>query len=138
MLKVTASLADGTITWMTGHKTLASHTVPTLNAAAAAAGRPTPRVVAGIAVCVTDDAAAARERAGNIFSIYGSLPSYRAMLDREGLGGPGDFAIVGDERTVRDGLDQLRDAGVTDVIAAEFGADEAEQRRTRELLRSLL
>jgi len=35
-----------------------------------------------------------------VFAIYGQLPSYRAMLDREGAAGPGDVAIVGDEDTV--------------------------------------
>jgi len=34
MLKVTAALADGTLTWCTGPQTLANHTIPTLKAAA--------------------------------------------------------------------------------------------------------
>jgi F420-dependent oxidoreductase-like protein len=138
MLKLTASMADGTITWMTAHKTLASHTVPTITAAAKDAGRPAPRICAGLPVCVTGDPAGARERAANVFSIYGTLPSYRAMLDREGLEGPGDAAIVGDEATVRAGIEELRDAGVTDFMAVEFSTDEAERNNTRDLLRSLL
>jgi alkanesulfonate monooxygenase SsuD/methylene tetrahydromethanopterin reductase-like flavin-dependent oxidoreductase (luciferase family) len=130
-------LADGTITWMTGPATLAEHTIPTLKSAAAEAGRSEGvRVVAGFPVCVTDDADAARGRAAQVFAIYGTLPSYRAMLDREGAAGPADVALVGDEKTVAVGIEQLRDAGVTDFLAAEFGANDEERARTRELLRS--
>jgi F420-dependent oxidoreductase-like protein len=139
MLNVTGRLADGTITWMTGPTTLAEHTVPTLRSAAAAAGRPEAvRVVAGFPVCVTDDASTARERAATVFAIYGQLPSYRAMLDREGAEGPADVALVGNEAAVRDGVARLADAGVTDFLAAEFSATDAERSRTRDLLRSLL
>jgi F420-dependent oxidoreductase-like protein len=139
MLNVTGRLADGTITWMTGPATLAEHTVPTLRSAALEAGRPEAvRVVAGLPVCVTDDEAAARERAANVFAIYGSLPSYRAMLDREGAQGPADVALVGDEATVRAGVDRLTEAGVTDFLAAEFGSTDSERARTRDVLRSLL
>lgn len=139
MLNVTGRLADGTITWMTGPATLAEHTVPTLKSATAEAGRPDAfRVVAGFPVCVTDDVQAARERAASEFAIYGQLPSYRAMLDREGAAGPADVAIVGDESTVKAGIERIGEAGATDFLAAEFGADDSERARTRELLRSLL
>jgi len=104
MLRLTGRLAEGTITWMTGPATLAEHTVPTLKSATAEAGRPEAfRVVAGLPVCVTDDADAAKERGSQVFAIYGQLPSYRAMLDREGADGPADVALVGDEKTVADG-----------------------------------
>jgi F420-dependent oxidoreductase-like protein len=139
MLRLTGRMADGTITWMTGPATLAEHTVPTLKSATAEAGRPDAfRVVAGFPVCVSDDADAARERAARTFAIYGQLPSYRAMLDREGAAGPADVAIVGDEKTVRAGIERIVEAGATDFLAAEFGASDAERSRTRELLRSLL
>jgi len=139
MLRLTGRLAEGTITWMTGPATLAEHTVPTLKSATAEAGRPEAfRVVAGLPVCVTDDADAAKERGSQVFAIYGQLPSYRAMLDREGADGPADVALVGDEKTVAAGIARLADAGVTDFLAAEFGADAAERTRTRELLRTLL
>jgi 5,10-methylenetetrahydromethanopterin reductase len=136
MLRVTAKLADGTITWMTGHATLREHTVPTITSAARESGRPTPRIAAGLPVCVTDDIAGARERAAKAFKIYGTLPSYRAMLDREGAGGPADVAIVGDEATVRAGLAQVADAGVHDFLAVEFGSQD-DRKRTREVLLSV-
>jgi 5,10-methylenetetrahydromethanopterin reductase len=139
MLNVTGRLADGTITWMTGPSTLAEHTVPTLRSAAAAAGRPEAvRVVAGFPVCVTDDEAKGREHAARVFAIYGQLPSYRAMLDREGAQGPADVALVGGEATIRSGVERLAEAGVTDFLAAEFGSSDSERSRTRDLLRSLL
>ena len=136
MLKLTGELADGTATWMTGPRTLADHTVPTLVKATEAAGRPSPRVASALPVCVTNDVDAARERAAKEFAAYGTLPSYRAMLDREGAAGPADVAIVGDEDVIAAGLRTLVDAGVTDLVAGVFG-DEEEVRRTREVLRAV-
>ncbi|MBX3028400.1 TIGR03564 family F420-dependent LLM class oxidoreductase [bacterium] len=137
MLALAGSVADGTITWMTGPKTLRDHTIPRLRDAAAAAGRAAPRVVVGLPVAVTDDAAAAREAAGRIFQVYGGLPSYRAMLDREGAEGPADVAMVGDESAVGEQIERLRGIGVTDFLAAPFpaGGDAAASlERTRALL----
>ncbi|HWG60567.1 MAG TPA: TIGR03564 family F420-dependent LLM class oxidoreductase [Streptosporangiaceae bacterium] len=137
MLRVAGQLADGTVLWMTGPATVADHVVPTLTSAAKEAGRPSPRVVCSLPVCVTDDADAARARAAEVFAMYGDLPSYRAMLEREGAKGPADVAIVGDEAAVAAQIDALAQAGVTDFSAAEYGRGE-EARRTRELLRSLV
>lgn len=137
MLEVAGTLTDGTVTWMTGPATLRDLTIPAITAAAERAGRPAPTVVASLPVCVTDDVAAARERAARAFAVYGQLPSYRAMLDREGASGPADLAVVGDEATVRAALEELDAVGVTDFAAAEFGAGE-ERDRTRSLLRELL
>ncbi len=136
-LKTVGKRCDGTITWMVGPGTLADHTIPVLRAAAADAGRPRPEVLAGFPVCVTDDVDRARERASKLFEIYGQLPSYRAMLDREGLAGPEDLAIIGDEEAVSARIDQLAEIGVDELTASEFGVG-AEAERTRELLRSKL
>jgi 5,10-methylenetetrahydromethanopterin reductase len=138
MLELAGGVADGTITWVTGPATLEGHTVPAINTAAERAGRPAPRVCAGLPVCVTDDVEAARGRAAKVFEIYGSLPSYRAMLDREGAEGPADVAIVGDEKTVNASIRRLAEVGASDFLAAEFGSSREERGRTRELLRSLL
>ena len=88
--------------------------------------------------CVTDDAEAVRSAAATVFEIYGQLPSYRAMLDREGARHPGDVAIVGTEEEVALQLAGLADAGVTDFSALEFGTSTDEFTRTRALLKSLL
>jgi 5,10-methylenetetrahydromethanopterin reductase len=137
MLELAGTVADGTVTWMTGPATLAAHTVPTISAAAERAGRPAPRIATSLPICLTGDPDAARERAAKDFQVYGFLPSYRAMLDREGAAGPADVAIVGDEPTVRSGLARLADAGVTDFVASIFGP-RADRDATRALLQSML
>lgn len=137
LLGLAGALADGTVTWMTGPATLESHTIPTITKAAEQAARPAPRIAVGLPVCVTDDPDGARERAARAFSIYDTLPSYKAMLEREGVGGPADVAIVGDEATVTAGIERLADIGVTDLAAVEFGSRDTRP-RTRDLLRSLL
>jgi 5,10-methylenetetrahydromethanopterin reductase len=137
MLRLAGTQTDGTVLWMTGPATVRDHIVPTITAAAQEAGRPSPRVVCNLPVCVTDDPDGARERATRVFAIYGELPSYRAMLDREGAAGPADVAIVGDEDTVAAQIGTLAEAGATDFVAVEYTRG-AEGARTRALLRTLL
>lgn len=140
MLALAGAEADGTITWMAGRKTVREYTVPRIREAAAKAGRPAPRVVVALPIAVTDDVGAARERAARVFQIYGSLPSYRAMLDREGAEGPAAVAIVGDEDAVGEQLEQLAAAGCTELLAVPFpvGSDRAASlERTRALLLKL-
>ncbi len=137
MLRLAGEQADGTVLWMTGPATVRDHIVPLIKQAAGEAGRPGPRVVCILPVCVTSDPGNARERAAQVFAIYGELPSYRAMLDREGAAGPADVAIVGDEDAVAAQIRTLAEAGVTDFVAGEYtgGADGT---RTRAFLRTLL
>jgi len=120
MLRLAGATTAGTMTWMTGLRTIDEHIAPTINAAAAAAGRPAPRVVVSLPVAVTDDPAGARASAAELFAIYGTLPSYRAMLDREGVEGVADVAIVGDESEVRDRITALLEGGATEFVAAPF------------------
>ncbi len=120
MLRVTAALADGTLTWCTGPVTLAAHTIPTITRAADEFGRPAPRVIAALPVCVTADVEGASARAAKTFAAYGALPSYRAMLDREGVAGPADIAIIGSAAQVQDRVAALAGIGVTDFAAVEF------------------
>ncbi|MBB4916809.1 LLM class F420-dependent oxidoreductase [Streptosporangium saharense] len=134
MLKLAGELADGTVLWMTGPRTVAEHIAPAVTEAARDAGRPAPRIVCVLPICVTDDAESARAKAAELFALYGELPSYRAVLDREGAAGPADVAIVGDEESASARVSELAEAGVTDFVAAVF----AEGRRTREFLKTLL
>ena len=138
MLRVTAAMADGTLTWCTGPVTLANHIVPTITKAADEFGRPAPRVIAALPVCVTEDLAGASARAAESFAAYGGLPSYRAMLDREGVEGPADIAIIGSTAEVQDRVGALAGIGVTDFVAVEFGATPDEVGNTREALKGLL
>ena len=137
MLRLAGRLADGTITWMTGPETIRTLTAPTISEAAEEAGRPAPQVAMGLPVCVTSDVDAARERADRDYAIYGQLPSYRAMLDREGAETPADVAIIGDAGEVADRIRALADCGVTTFAASAFGSSD-ELVATREVMISLL
>jgi F420-dependent oxidoreductase-like protein len=141
MLKIAGTMTDGTITWMTGVRTIETHVAPSINAAAGEAGRPAPRIAVGLPVSVTDDVAAGREMMGRAFQVYGTLPNYRRMLDKEGNASPADVAVVGDEAAVERHLRDLASAGATDFFGPiiPVGSDPAASvRRTRELLRSLV
>ena len=134
MLRLTGELADGTITWATGLNTITDHIVPELATGAAKAGRPAPRVVAGFPVMLTNKPDDAKALAAQVFQVYGQIPSYRAMLDREGAQGVEDLAIVGDENTVRSQLERLASAGVTDLCAFPFEVESGDAARTLEFL----
>lgn len=136
LLKLAGRRTDGTVLWMTGPATIRDHIAPTITAAAAEADRPAPRVVCSLPVLVTDDPDGAREKAAATFAVYGTLPSYRAMMDREGADGPADLAIVGSEEQVAARIRDIFDAGATEFVGAVFGGGAAAT-RTRELLTGL-
>jgi len=140
LLRVAGEMTDGTILWMANARSIETHVAPRINAAASTAGRPAPRIVAGLPVAVHDDVAQARDTAAKAFAGYGTLPNYRRILDIGGAAGPADAAIVGDEVSVTAQIRALFDAGATDVWAAAFpvGDDRAASRqRTRALLEEL-
>ena len=141
MLRIAGELADGTVTWMAGRKTIETHVAPRINKAAHEAGRPAPRVCVALPVAVTNDLEKTRERAAQVFSMYGQLVNYRRVLDIEGAEGPADVGIFGTASEVEQQIRALAAAGATDLIAAVFpGSDDAESsmRETRELLKSLI
>jgi 5,10-methylenetetrahydromethanopterin reductase len=133
MLRLAGTLTEGTALWMVGPRTLAEHITPAITDAARQAGRPAPRIVVGLPICVTNDPAAARGRAARSIGFYGQLPSYRAMLDREGVAGPADVMIAGSEEEVDRQLHLLEEAGATDFTASPLGSSD-ERRRTVEFL----
>jgi 5,10-methylenetetrahydromethanopterin reductase len=137
LLNIAGRRTTGTVTWMTGPKTLADHVGPTLREAATKAGRSQDevRVVAVLPVAVTDDVTAARAQAAEQFAMYGYLPSYRVMLDREGYPDPEDAALIGDEATVSGRIDELRAAGVDEFVGIPFDASPDNRARTRALIR---
>ena len=140
MLEIAGRMADGTVTWMTGPNTLREHVVPRISDAAESAGNPPPRICVGFPVAVTDHPERARARADRLFQHYAALPSYRAVLEREGVESPGEIAIVGDEAAVEDQLVRLADLGATDLLATIFPVDgsQTSASRTRTLLQSLV
>ena len=144
LLRVAGEVADGTILWMAPVKAVESHVVPKITAAAAASGRSSPRIVAGLPVAVHDDLGEARSAAAESSQVYAGMPNYQRILDLGDAASPADAAIVGNEKSVTRQLQALIDAGATDIWAAVFpvGADrdarKASMRRTTDLLRELV
>ena len=140
LLRVAGQYASGTILWMANATAVEQHVSPRIRQAAAEAGRPEPRIVAGLPVAVHDDIAEARAVAAETFAIYGTLPNYQRILAHGGIDGPGAAAIVGDETSVAAQIGALFEAGATDMWAAPFpiGEDKSASRaRTRDLLKEL-
>ena len=137
MLRLAGELTDGTNTWMVGPRTMEGHIVKRLTAAAEAAARPVPRVVGGVPIALTQQPDEARQNIAQGLAMYGQLPSYRAMLDREGAAGPADIALLGDENALRGGIERYRSAGVTDFNAAIMSVEPGAYERTLEFLASL-
>jgi F420-dependent oxidoreductase-like protein len=141
LLRVAGELADGTILWMAPPRAVEQHVVPRIQAAAHAAGRPAPRIVAGLPVAVHDDVAEAREAAAATSTIYAGMTNYQRILDLGGVSNPADAAIVGNKATVRSGLQSLVDAGATDIWAAIFPVGDeraASVRQTIDALKELV
>lgn len=141
LLRIAGQLADGVVLWMAPPPAIAAHVVPKLHAAAEAAGRPNPRVVAGLPVAVHDDEAEARAAAAATSTMYSGMANYQRILQVGGATHPADAAVVGDEASVRAALQGVIDAGATDVWAAVFPVGEdkrASVRRTTDLLRELV
>ncbi|WP_018502026.1 TIGR03564 family F420-dependent LLM class oxidoreductase [Parafrankia discariae] len=143
LLRVAGEVADGTVLWMAPARAVGSHVAPRIHAAAAAAGRPAPRIVAGLPLAVHDDEAEARSAAARYATAYAGMPNYTRILEIGGVSDPVEAAVVGDEKAVRAALRSLLDAGATDIWAAVFpvGRDRRERaastRRTTDLLREL-
>ncbi len=134
MLRIAGKRTDGTILWCVGPKTLERQIVPGINSAAADAGRPTPSVVCSLPVWVTDQPDKAREIVAKTLTIYGQLPSYRAMLDIEGVDGPADISLIGSEEQVAEGLAEIAAAGATDFTAVVQGFNADEHAQARQVL----
>jgi F420-dependent oxidoreductase-like protein len=121
MLDLAGRRTDGTVTWMTGPRVLRERVVPVLTEAAEAAGRPAPRVVVGLPVCVTDDEAAARDVIGAAMATAARMPSYARSIRQEGVDRPADLALVGTRDQVATAIDELRAAGMTELVANLIG-----------------
>jgi 5,10-methylenetetrahydromethanopterin reductase len=137
MLRLAGERTAGSILWLSGPKAIAEQIKPTLDQAAADAGRPTPRIVASVPVCVTDKPDDVKGMVGALLANYNDLPSYRGVMDTEGAGGPADVSLIGSADEVRAGLAAFADAGATDFSALEFIVDPADAAPTRALLQEV-
>jgi alkanesulfonate monooxygenase SsuD/methylene tetrahydromethanopterin reductase-like flavin-dependent oxidoreductase (luciferase family) len=145
MLQLAGTLASGTILWMADERAIGEHVAPRITKAAAEAGRPTPRVVAGVPVtlCRNDEVDEARARANRVLSEAEMSPNYQRLLDQGDARQVGDILAAGDEAAVRARLRSFRDAGATDLsirvvpIGADREARVASWERTEAFVASL-
>ncbi|HEX6381288.1 MAG TPA: TIGR03564 family F420-dependent LLM class oxidoreductase [Acidimicrobiia bacterium] len=133
LLRAAGELADGTLTWMAAPQVIGDRIAPSITAAAEAAGRARPRVGVGLPVAVTNDVDAALERAASSYAIYGTLPSYRRLLDEAGVEGPAGVVIAGDEEEVAGRIRALADVGATEFLASPIGSRAVRQETLRVL-----
>jgi alkanesulfonate monooxygenase SsuD/methylene tetrahydromethanopterin reductase-like flavin-dependent oxidoreductase (luciferase family) len=138
MLELAGGRADGSVLWLSGPRVIEAEIAPALHAAAERAGRGAPRVVASVPVAVTDDPDGVRAVIDGVLAGYNDLPSYRRVMDLEGVDGPAGVAVVGDEDAVRAGIERFAAAGATDFAALELALADDDAARTRALLRSLV
>jgi F420-dependent oxidoreductase-like protein len=145
MLRIAGERADGTVLWMADERAIGEHIAPRITKAASNAGRPAPRIVAGIPVCLCapNEVDAARERANRVLGEAEFSPNYQRLLDRGDAKDVGDICAAGDEEAILARFRAFADAGVTDlsVRLLPIGNDRdelvASKRRTREVVAQL-
>lgn len=120
MLQLAGEIADGTALGAAGPHYIETIVLPRITKAAHAAGRSAPRVAALFPIAVTKDCDGARQAAQAMYPGYERWPSYRALLNHEGLQTMGDLAITGEETQVRRQLERLHQIGVTDFVASRI------------------
>jgi F420-dependent oxidoreductase-like protein len=142
MLRLAGEQASGTILWLADERAIGEHVVPRITKAAAGAGRPAPRVVAGVpvALCPEDDVDAARQWANRLLGHAEFCPNYQRLLERGDAKDVGDILAAGDESSVLDRLRAFRDAGVTDLAVRPLalGPDRAARIESRQRTLSFL
>ncbi|WP_068273008.1 LLM class F420-dependent oxidoreductase [Aldersonia kunmingensis] len=145
MLRIAGELGDGTVLWMADYRAIADHIVPRITKAADNAGKPAPRVIAGVPVCLCapDQVDVARERANRILGEAEYSPNYQNLLEHGDARDVGELCIAGDEQALLEGFKRYRDAGVTDLsmrlLPIGDNRDElvASKYRTREVVAEL-
>ena len=140
MLQLAGEHADGTILWLADEHALATHVMPLITAAAASAGRPSPRIISCMPTAVCDDEAAGRAHAARVYATYRSIPTYQRMLDAGAGTNPEDVVLVGSAESIAARLEQWAELGVTDVVFAPFSLQDdpsGSLARTRDALAAL-
>jgi 5,10-methylenetetrahydromethanopterin reductase len=145
MLRLAGERADGTILWLADERAIGSHVAPVLASAAGRAGRPSPRIVAGVPVCLCrdDEVEVAVNRTNRILSEAEVSPNYQRLLDRGDARAVGDILAAGSEASIAKRLRSFADAGTTDlsvrIVPIGETRDEklASAQRTRDYVASL-
>ena len=138
MLDLAGRLTAGTSVGFCGPRTIERDIVPLITASAERHGRARPRVVALVGVCVTSDPNGARDHSRNINQMYDGFPSYRRVLDLEGVASGADLMLAGTIDDILEGFATYVDAGVTDLRVAILARNDDERSATREALAGLL
>ncbi|MCW2514149.1 MAG: F420-dependent oxidoreductase [Mycobacterium sp.] len=136
-LRVTGELADGTLPYLAGPRTVEGFIVPTITEAATAAGRPAPQIIAAVPVVVSGDADSARALAVEELKFYETIPSYAKVIAREGVDRAADIAAVGSPEAVREHLKRYVDAGATDLVLSGLRSDSTDPERLWEVAASI-
>ncbi|WP_020106605.1 TIGR03564 family F420-dependent LLM class oxidoreductase [Nocardia sp. 348MFTsu5.1] len=133
MLRIAGQFADGTILWMASAAAIETHIAPKINSAASQAGRPRRRIIAGLPVALHNDVDAARTATAATSGMYAEMPNYQRIIETGGGTTAAEIAIVGDESSVQKQLQQLLDAGATEIWAqpVAVGQDRAEREASR-------
>jgi 5,10-methylenetetrahydromethanopterin reductase len=142
MLRVAGEHASGTILWMADERAIGDHIVPRISKAAEEAGRPPPRIVAGIpvALCAIDEVETARDKANRVLGHAEYSPNYERLLEHGDATDVGDLLAAGDDSAVLERLRSFRDAGATDLsfrvlpLGPDREARIASRRRTEAFL----
>jgi F420-dependent oxidoreductase-like protein len=140
MLRLAGEVADGTVTWMAGPRTIEQHITPRIRRSAENSGRAAPRVCVGLPTAVTDDENAGRQKAAESYQRYGELVNYRRVLDIEGVESPAEVAVIGNESSLQRQLETFAEGGATDFVGNIFdipGEPESAQ-RAYDALKSLV
>ncbi len=145
MLQIAGELADGTVLWMADERAIGEHIAPRITKAADNAGRPAPRIIAGIPVCLcaNSEIEVAKERANRILGEAEVSPNYQRLLERGDARDVGDLCAVGDEEAIMARFRRFADAGVTDLSVRLLPIGEtrdelvASKYRTREVIAQL-
>ena len=138
MLELAGRATAGASVGSCGPKTIANHIAPIIIDAADRAGRPPPRIVALVSVCVTDDPEGLREHGRGQSRLYDSFPSYREALDREGVESGADLTLAGSFDDITEGLAAYARAGATDLRISIAGRNVDERTATRAALADAL
>jgi len=135
-VRIGTYISDGTVTTWASAQAIGTDIAPQVTQAATAAGRPKPRVAAIVMAAVTDDPEQIRLGVAERFGAASNLPSYRALLDRQGLKGVHETVLAGDEDAVAAGIRSYAEAGATDLLISILG-DSEQYARTLDMVAAL-
>jgi F420-dependent oxidoreductase-like protein len=139
MLRLAGAQASGTILWMADERAVGEYVVPRLTKAATEAGRPAPRIVAGVPVvlCANSEVDEVRSVARDVLGHADFSPNYERLLSHGDARDVDDVMAAGDESAIAARLRRYRDAGVTDLAARVVPLGPTPEARTESKRRTL-